>query len=134
MKPNNFFNQKCSSGSVFRLWVEWLTPFHELTKRERDVMARVLAQYFKLREKTSDPAIITEMLWSSNSKKDMRESLHVSPAHFNIIISKLKKNGVLEKDGSIVRRYIPNLDVSDTRFFMLICFDWSSDKQPVDGK
>ncbi len=134
MKPNNFFYHKCTKGSFFRLWVAWLAPYHKLTAREQDVMARVLFQYFKImRKTTTDPSIINELLWTQESRKDMRESLQMSQAHFQIILGKLRKNGVLREDKSIEPRYIPHLSNMDTRFFMQICFDWSDQNKSVDG-
>ena len=131
MKPNNVIYQKCNRISFFRGWVEFLAPFHKLTARERDVMARILVQYFKLKDNIPDPEVLKEVMWSQTSRKDMRESLKMSQAHFQMILAKLREAGVLV-DGDLNPKYIPHVD--DQPMFMLsIVFDWSSDSAPVNG-
>ena len=60
MKPNNVISLKCTDDTFLRLWIEFLAPFHKLTARERDVAARIIAQYFKLKEKVQDPVVLRE--------------------------------------------------------------------------
>lgn len=50
MKPNNVIYLKCTENSFYRVWMEFLAPFHKLTSRERDVAAQLLEQYFRLRD------------------------------------------------------------------------------------
>ena len=132
MKPNNLLPIKCTEDSFYRLWIEFLAPFHKLTSRERDVAARILAQYFKLRESISDPVVLKEVMWSQTSRKDMRESLKMSPAHFQMVLGELKKAGVLV-DGDLNKRYIPQ-KTDDSRFVFQIVFDWSSPEHPANGR
>lgn len=132
MRPNKFITLKCTGDSFLRVWIEFLAPFHKLTSRERDVAARVLAQYFKLKDQVSDPVLVNEVLWSFNSRKDMRESLGMSQAHFQMILAKLKACGFIEGD-SINKRYIPNIS-EDPRFVLSIIFDWSSPNNPIRAK
>ena len=131
MKPNNVIYQKCTRLSFFRGWVEFLAPFHKLTARERDVMARILVQYFKLKDNIPDPEVLKEVMWSQTSRKDMRESLKMSQAHFQMILAKLREAGVLV-DGDLNPKYIPHVD-EQPRFMLSIVFDWSTDVQTVNG-
>ena len=131
MKPNNVIYQKCNRISFFRGWVEFLAPFHKLTARERDVMARILVQYFKLKDNIPDPEVLKEVMWSQTSRKDMRESLKMSQAHFQMMLAKLREAGVLV-DGDLNPKYIPHVD-DQPRFMLSIVFDWSSDSAPVNG-
>ena len=39
MKPNNLFLIPCTENSFYRAWMEFLTPYHKLTSREKDVAA-----------------------------------------------------------------------------------------------
>lgn len=135
MKPNNAIYQKCTRISFFRGWVEFLAPFHKLTARERDVMARILVQYFKFKACVQDPEddeLLKELLWSQTSRKDMRESLKMSQAHFQMILAKLRESGVLVNN-DLNPKYIPHVG-DEPRFMLSIIFDWSSDSEPVDGK
>lgn len=132
MKPNNVIYLKCTDTSFYRMWIEFLAPFHKLTARERDVAARVIAQYFKLKDSIPDPEVLKEVLWSHTSRKDMRESLGMSQAHFQMILVKLRTSGVL-LDGDINPKYIPHIN-EDPRFMLSIVFDWSSQANPIDGQ
>lgn len=132
MKPNNVIILKCTGSSFFRTWIEFLTPFHKLTARERDVAARIIEQYFKLKERVPDPVLLNEMLWTNNSRKDMRESLGMSQAHFQMILAKLRSSGLLIKDDNIEPRYLPHMG-EDPRFSLNIIFDWSGSTNPING-
>lgn len=114
------------------MWIEFLAPFHKLTARERDVAARIIAQYFKLKDNIPDPEVLKEVLWSYTSRKDMRESLGMSRAHFQMILAKLKSAGVLLND-DLNPKYIPHIS-EDPRFMLSIVFDWSSPSNPIHGQ
>ena len=129
MKPNKFIYLKCTPDSFYRMWMEFLTPFHKLTSREKDVAARIIAQYFKLKESIPDPEVLRDVLWSRNSRKDMMTSLGMSQAHFQMVLAKLRESGVI-KDGDLNQKYLP--DKSDEpRFALQIVYDWSSAKNPI---
>jgi len=129
MKPNSFIRLKCNSDSFYRMWVEFLTPFHKLTPREKDVMARIIAQYYHFQESVDDPVVLKDVLWSRTSRKDMMESLGMSQAHFQMALGKLRANGVLI-DGDINKKYLPHMG-EDPRFVLQVVFDWSSPTNPI---
>lgn len=130
MKPNNNIYQKCTEASFYRLWFEFLAPFHRLPSRERDVAARILAQWFRLKDTTNDPELLKELLWSKTSRQDMMASLGMSPAHFQLVLRHLKAANVLVDD-MINPKYIPHKSDGDPRFMLQIVFDWSSASNPV---
>lgn len=128
MKPNNQIYQVCSEESFYRLWMTFLTPFHKLTPRERDVAARIISQYFKLKDKVEDPEVLHDILWSHKCRNDMRESLKMSPAHFQMVLAKLRENGVLEKDDKLNPKYIPH-KTSEKIFNLSVVFDWRTEEE-----
>lgn len=132
MKLNNMIPLKCTEESFYRLWMEFLTPFHKLTSRERDVAARIIAQYFRLKESIPDPEVLRDVLWSQKSRKDMRESLKMSPAHFQMVLAKLKENQVIVND-DINPAYIPH-KTDEPRFLLGIFYDWSSSENPIKNE
>lgn len=133
MKPNDVIPLRCPSEDYFyRLWVEFLAPFHKLAARDRDVAARIIMQYFKLKETIPDPVVLKEVLWSHTSRQDMRDSLKMTPAHFQMSLAKLRKAGFLT-DGDINPKYIPHT-TEDPRFMLSIVFDWSSANHPVHAQ
>lgn len=129
-RPNNVILLKCTEDSIFRMWIEFLTPFHNLAKKEREVAARILLQYFKLKEQCSDEAVLKELLLSTASRQDMRASLgdngkEMSTAHFQMVLKALKEANFLV-DGEINKRFIPHIQPDRTTFELRFVFDWSS--------
>ena len=135
MKPNNFFYVKCASDVNFlRSWMEFTTPYHHLTSREKDVAARILEQYFKFLENMPDlePDVRRELLWSRTSRRDMMASLKMTQANFQMTLQKLRKSGFLmNHDGDIAPHYIPHPVPRDNRLLLQVFFDWSSDTNPI---
>lgn len=129
MKTNTLIPLKCTEDSFYRLWVEFLTPFHQLTAREKDVAARVIAQHIKLSQSISDPAVLDEVLWSQTSRNDMRESLKMSKPYFGMIVGKLREVGMITESG-INSRFLPHI-TEDPRYILTIVFDWSSSSNPI---
>ena len=130
MKPNNVIYLKCSEDSFYRMWIEFLTPFHKLTAREKDVAARVLLQYFKFKDNVPDPEVLRDLLWSRKSRKDIMDSLGMSQAHFQMVLAKLKAAGFII-DEDINPKYIPHKVQDDSRFMLQIVYDWSSPQNPI---
>lgn len=130
MRPNFLYPVKCTEESFYRMWIEFLAPFHKLTSRERDVAARIIQQYFMLRERVKDPVLLKELLWSQQSRKDMRDSLGMSRENFQMVLKSLREANVLV-DGDLNKAYIPNKG-SEPRFAMCVLYDWSSDTNRVD--
>lgn len=128
-RPNNVVYLKCSEGSFPRMWIEFLTPFHKLAAREKDVAARILTQYFRLKEQCSNDAMLHELLWSQSSRKDMRTSLGLSQPHFQMILRKLRDVGVLNGE-HINPRYLPHITEDSSTFELRVLFDYSSMSNP----
>jgi len=130
MKPNNTIVLKCTEDSFLRTWMEFLAPFHKLTSRERDVASRLLKQYFRLKASIEDPEVLKDVMWSHTSRKDMMNALGMSPAHFQMTLTKLKKAGVI-MNNDINPKFIPHI-TEDPRHMLCIVFDWSSSVNSID--
>lgn len=130
MKPNNTIVLKCTEDSFLRTWMEFLAPFHKLTSRERDVASRLLKQYFRLKASIEDPEVLKDVMWSHTSRKDMMNALGMSPAHFQMTLTKLKKAGVI-MNNDINPKFIPHI-TEDPRHMLCIVFDWSSSVNRID--
>lgn len=128
-RPNNVILLKCSDESFFRMWIEFLTPFHKLADREKDVAARLLSQYFKLKDQCSDMAVLKQLLLSTTSRQDMRNSLGMSVAHFQMCLGKLRSSGVIV-DEFINPKFVPHLDDDRRTFELRVVFDWTSKGNP----
>lgn len=111
-------------GKFFRYWFEFLTPFHNLTEREMDVITSLVKQRYKLSKVIKDNEILDKVTMSEDTKKKVREECDISLPHFQVIMGKLRKNKVII-DGKINPRYIPSVDEENGSFKMMLLFDFS---------
>lgn len=122
-KPNNVIALKSNlSGKFFRIWLEFLRPFHKLTDRETDVMASFLRQRFELSKVVSDQEVLDRLTMSEDTKKKVREECNISQAHFQVIMTKLKKTKMIDNN-KINPRFIPRVDKNSKGFQLLLVFD-----------
>ena len=111
-------------GKFFRYWFEFLTPFHNLTEREMDVITSFVKQRHELSKVIKDNEILDKVTMSEDTKKKVREDCDISLPHFQVIMGKLRKNKVII-DGKINPRYIPSVDEENGSFKMMLLFDFS---------
>lgn len=110
-------------GKFFRIWIEYLTPLHNLTKREKDVVAAFIKARFELSKSVSDNDLLDKIVMSDDIKNQIKAECNVSDAFFQVILGKLRKTGVI-KDGKISSKFIPkNLNPNDQAFQLLLYFD-----------
>lgn len=122
-KPNNVIALKSSlSGRFFRIWLEFLRPFHKLTERETDVMAAFLKQRFELSKVVSDQEVLNKLTMSEDTKKKVRDDCNISQAHFQVIMTKLKKSKMID-NGKINPRFIPRVEQNARGFQLLLAFE-----------
>lgn len=126
-KANNVIRIPASlKGNFFRVWVEFLTPLHGLTNREKDVLASFLKIRFELSKSVLDNNLLDKVLMSDDVKSKIRKDCNVSSAFFQVILGKLRKIGVIEND-RINPKFIPkNMKDSDETFYFLLYFDLTS--------
>jgi hypothetical protein len=119
-KPNNMIPVMTHLESdFFRLWCIFLKPFVNLTSREIDVMASFLKHRWELTKAVSDPSIVDTMMSSESMKKKVMEECHITKQHFYVVMSTLKKKGIIE-DGIIKKKLIPNLSDDGSGCFQLL--------------
>ena len=112
-QPNNNF---------FRLWLEFMKPLHNLSAKESDVLGFYLTKRFELTKSITDETLLNSVLFSMEVRKELKESLNMSTSHVHVVLSKLKKVGILTKDG-INRKYIPNIKLDKDNYMLIFLFD-----------
>lgn len=122
-KANNVVRIPTSLNSkFFKYWFEFLKPFHKLTDREIDVIASFTKQRYELSKVIKDADILDKVTMSEDTKKKVREECNITLPHFQVIMGKLRKNGVIE-DGRINPKFIPNIDEETGNFQLLLLFE-----------
>jgi hypothetical protein len=106
----------------FYYWIMFLKPFHHLTDRESEVIVSLLKIRYELSKVITDANILDKVLMSEDSKRKVREECGITLPHFQIVMSKLRKNKVII-DNKINPRYIPKLEEENGTFKMMLLFE-----------
>ena len=121
--PNNVVNIPTSlDGNFFKYWFQFLQPFHNLTNREMEVITCFVRHRYELSKVISDNEILDKVTMGEDTKKKIREECNISPINFQVIMSKLRKSGVI-KDNKINPRFIPNITEENGVFKLLLLFE-----------
>jgi hypothetical protein len=122
--PNNVIRIPTSlKKDFFRIWIEFLTPLHSLTNKEKDVAAILLKERYKLSKAVNDPALLDRILLGDETKNTIKEELKITEAFLRVIFRKLKSTKFIV-DNKINAKFIPkNLKDDDTMFQLLFFFD-----------
>lgn len=106
----------------FYYWIMFLKPFHHLTDRESEVIVALLNERYELSKVINDSEILDKVLMSEDSKRKIREECDITLPHFQIVMSKLRKNKVII-DNKINPRYIPKIEEGMDSFKMMLLFE-----------
>jgi len=120
-KPDNVIGIPTTLDKFFRYWVEFLRPLHGLTEREIDVITAFLKKRYELSKDILDPIKLDKYLMNEGTKAEIRDECHISPAHFQVIMGKLRKSKII-KDGNINRKFIPNIKSDGDTIQLLLYF------------
>lgn len=122
-KPDSIVRVPCESvNGFFKHWFRFLRPFHKLTDREIDVITSFAVQRYELSKKISDPDILDKYTMNSDTKRKVREDCGISLQNFQVIMSNLRKHGIIVEN-KINPRYIPNLDEDAKTFQLMLHFE-----------
>lgn len=119
---NNVIRIPVSQKKFFRFWFEFLKPFHKLTDREMDVITAFTYERYNLGKVISDEDILDKVVMSEDTKKRIREEYKVTPAYFQVIMGKLRRNGLIVNN-KINPRFIPNITEDNGAFKLMLLFD-----------
>lgn len=123
IKANNVIRIPTSlDGNFFRYWFMFLEPFHKLTDREIDVITSFVKQRYELSKVIKDNNILDKVTMSEDTKRKVREECNITLPHFQVIMGKLRKNGVIV-NGRINPKFIPNINGEVDNFQLLLLFD-----------
>lgn len=124
-RVNNIIRIPASlKGSFFRYWLEFLSPFHGMTKRELDVATEFIRHRYELSKAIKDEELLDKIVMNEDTKRTIRKDCHFETPHFQIIMGKLRKANFIV-DGKINSKFIPkNIEEGDNSFQLLLYFDF----------
>ncbi len=108
--------------NFFKYWFEFLKPYHKLTSREIDVISELVKIRFQLSKVILDEDVLDSVLMSEDTKKKVREICKIKLSHFQVIMGKLRKHGIIIND-KINKRFIPNIKEDAKDFRLIFYFD-----------
>lgn len=121
-KPDSMVRIPCKSVSdFFKQWFKFLRPLHKLSDREIDVISSFASQRYELSKVIKDTDILDKYTMNSDTKRKVREECGISLQNFQVIMSNLRKHGVIV-DNKINQRFIPNLDEESNTSLLMIHF------------
>lgn len=122
LNPNNVVSIQTNLKDFFKVWLTFLSPYHHMTGRQIDVASMFLYFWHKLSlgNPEVDPEVLNECV-----RKKVREECNITPPHFLVTMSALRKKGFI-KDKGINPRYIPSLrldpDKAENDYVMMLYF------------
>lgn len=120
-KPNNLFEVPFKSSLEFFKWYcVFIKPFIPLTDREQDVIAGFLNQRNELSKEIKNEATLDTLLMTEDVKKKIIAETNITPQHFDVIMSTLRKKGIFVGK-KLIPEVIPNLK-EDGIFKLMILF------------
>ena len=123
IKPDNIIRIPCNLDNLFRYWLDFLAPFHNLTSREADVATAFLKERYALSKVILDKDLIDRTLMSEESQRKLKQECSLSNQHFQVIKSKLKNKKFFIND-KINPRLIPMVKENNGLFQLLLVFDY----------
>ena len=119
---DNILPISTTTSEFFKDWLEFIKPVHKLTEREQDVTAAFLRKRFELSEKINDPQILDQVLFSDKTKKKIMEEVGISVPHFQMLMGKLRKAGVIVSN-TLNPKIVPILKREANDFKLLVYFE-----------
>ena len=124
LMPNNVIRIPCNNiDSVFRYWLEFLVPFHNLTSRETDVATAFLKERYNLSKVILDTDLVDRTLMSEESQRKIKQECGLTNQHFQVIKSKLKNKKFFIND-RINPKLIPNIKDGQKMFQLMLIYEY----------
>lgn len=123
---NNVVRVPCKlDGKFFKYWFDFLQPLHNLTEREKEVVACYIKKRYELSQSITDETILNKYLMSKDIEQQIKEECNLKTTHLQVVLTKLRKQGIITQDGAINPKYIPKVDPTKNSFSLLIYFDFN---------
>lgn len=123
---NNVVRVPCKlDGKFFKYWFDFLQPLHNLTEREKEVVACYIKKRYELSQSITDETILNKYLMSKDIEQQIKEECNLKTTHLQVVLTKLRKQGIITQDGAINPKYIPKVDSEKNSFSLLIYFDFN---------
>jgi hypothetical protein len=118
MKNGKIANVNVDVPGLFLRWVELTKPFHKLSGQLSSVLGLLLYHNYRLSKSITDEDLTWKMVFSYETKNEIKESLDIKGQHLQNILTTLRKKNII-KNNQVVNTYVPNLE-HDAKSFSII--------------
>lgn len=112
-----------SELQFFRYWVEFTKPIHKVSQRDMDLLALLLYKRYKLSNTINDSKLIDSILFSTESRKELREELNIPSNYFQVMLKHLRDKKVIIGN-SINQKLIPRLQKTESVYKLIMQFSF----------
>lgn len=121
-KNINIKTLEISEKGFFRLWLDFLKPFHKLRNKEIEVLSLLLYKRYLLKKKISDNAIVDKYLFDREIREEITKEMGYSSLQvLSNMLTDLRKSEVIIND-RINSVLIPNLENGADNFRLMFNF------------
>lgn len=97
-KANNIFRIPCSTiEDFYSLWIDFLTPIHKLTSKNKQILLAFLMLRYELSQSISDETLLDEVLMNEDSKAKIKERCGLQGNYLQVAIFTLAQQNVFIK-------------------------------------
>lgn len=122
MKNTNIASFKSSIKDIFRYWLVFTLPMHNLTDSEIKFMSVVLYKRFRLAKEIQNEKYLNKALFDADTKLELAKEANITIERVNNLLSQLRKKKVIIIN-SVNPKYIPNIEQDVKNFRMIFNFD-----------
>ena len=127
-RPDQMFVIPSSlKGSFFTFLLSFLSPYHHLSAKELQLTAAFIKKRYELGLVISDAAVRDKVLFSNETKKEIRKECGITIQHFQVMMSNLRKKGIF-KDNNLNPKFIPEVCHNDY-YDLLIRFKFEDEQE-----
>lgn len=110
--------------SFFRAWLDFTMPLHNLTNKERVIMAYYLKEYYELNKVITDDAILAQVLSGISVRQKIMKACNLKASNLQVVLHKFRKlklmvNGII--DPKLIPAITPEVEESG-EFRLMIRF------------
>ena len=122
MKNRNIANINTDLKTLLKHWLGFTKPFHNLSKKEQEVLAVFLFYYFILKKEIKNEDLVWKVLFDYDIKLNIKKELNDLPDYsMQNYLSAFRRKGVI-KDNKIYKTYIPNIEFDSNTFQIIYNF------------
>lgn len=107
----------------FRLWMEFLKPFHKLTNKEIEIVAFLLYKRHLLKAKIPDDKYVDKLLLGEDVRNEIKKLMNYNSNQvLSNMISELRSKKIIV-DNKITKVLIPNIETDAVNFKLVLNFN-----------